>query len=103
MVVKETSYIVYTLSVTGSGSGQMEKEGKRLSPSVKAIHEGMWQLYEEFRSYQRDFQKHRDRAEENEDLMKNTTHRCNSLEIHRGRALSPNGSKDNSYLCYNHI
>ena len=44
-----------------------------------------------------------DQKSRNEDLMKNTTHRCNTLEICRGRAPSPNGSKDNSYLCYNHI
>ena len=44
-----------------------------------------------------------DQKSKNEDLMKNTSHRCNSLEIRRGRALGPNGSKDNSYLCYNHI
>ena len=44
-----------------------------------------------------------DQKSKNEDLMKNTIHRCNSLEICRGRALSPNGSEDNSYLCHNHI
>ena len=78
MVVKETSYIVYTLSVTGSGSGQMEKEEKWLSSSDKIIDEDMRQLHEEFRSFRREVQNYQ---EENEDRMKKF---CETM---MGRAL----------------